>query len=141
VVYNGDIFTAQDYRKMSNRFKMVSSWMIGRGLLIDPFLPGDIKKISLPTNNEREARVRQFVEDLYLLYRKSKNDNLHAISVMKELWSNLAYSFDKPVKVFNFIKKTKSFDAYENAVKMVFNDFEWVGADGKKFRKNSENLD
>lgn len=137
IVYNGDIFTIEDFKNMSTRFQNVSSWMIGRGLLIDPFLPGDIKGITLPKNDDRKTKANQFVSDLYLAYRKSKNDSLHSISVMKELWSNMAYSFDHPKKVFNAIKKTKSFDAYEEAIKSVFEKFYWVGANGLNFNSNS----
>ena len=137
VVYNGDIFTTEDFKNMSSRFQNVSSWMIGRGLLIDPFLPGDIKGIVLPGKDKRKAKAYLFVTDLYLAYRKSKNDSLHSINVMKELWSNMAYSFDHPQKVFNAIKKTKSFDAYEEAIKSVFENFEWVGAGGLNFNSNA----
>ena len=109
--------------------------MIGRGLLNDPFLPGDIKGIDLPGCEERKAVIKNFVEHLYIAYRNNNNDNLHAISVMKELWSHMAQSFNNPVKVFNTIKKTRSFDAYEEEVKTVFDNFEWLGANNKFFTK------
>jgi len=135
VIYNGDIFTGNDFQKLSKRFHGISSWMIGRGLLIDPFLPGYIKGVDLPGDQERKAVIKHFVEDLYIAHRKSKNDNLHSISVMKELWSHLAYSFSNPQKAFNSIKKTRSFDAYEDGVNFVFENFEWLGAIGMKIKK------
>jgi hypothetical protein len=33
--------------------------------------------------------------------------------------------------VFKHIKKVQNFDAYENAVAIVFKEFEWVGSDKK----------
>jgi len=135
IIYNGDIFTADDFQKFSKRFHGISSWMIGRGLLIDPFLPGYIKGVDQPGDQERKAVIKHFVENLYIAYRKSKNDNLHSISVMKELWSHLAYSFNNPQKVFNSIKKTKTFDAYEDAVNYVFENFEWLGGYGMKINE------
>lgn len=133
-VYNGDIFSVADYEKYLAEFQDISCWMIGRGLLIDPFLPGDIKGIDLPGIEERKAWAKKFITELYLAYRKNKNDSLHSISVMKELWSNMSYAFNKPQKVFNAIKKTKSFDAYEDAVNHVFENFEWLGNNGMKFK-------
>lgn len=133
VVYNGDIFTVDDFKAFSNRFQNISSWMIGRGLLIDPFLPGDIKGIDLPGIEERKAWINKFITDLYLAYRKNKNDSLHSISMMKELWSNMSLAFDNPQKVFNAIKKSKSFDEYEEAVKHAFENYNWVGAQEMKY--------
>ena len=56
---------------------------------------------------------------------------------MKELWEYMSYSFDKPGKVFSKIKKAKSFDEYEDAVKKVFDDYQWVGSRAKQFSSSS----
>jgi len=125
VVYNGDIFTVQDFQKASFRFPEINAWMIGRGILIDPFLPEDIKGIANTWN--RKPVIRKFVDDLYYAYRKRMNDRLQAINVMKELWGYLSQSFDDPLKTFNTIKKTKTFDDYEDAVNRIFKLFEWQG--------------
>ena len=39
LVYNGDIFSRQDYLQKQNKFKSIESWMLGRGILMNPFLP------------------------------------------------------------------------------------------------------
>ncbi len=121
VVYNGDIFSAEDFRKAEQQFPEVKSWMLGRGLLRNPFLPGQIKGEAVPDNPL--PVLRRFTDDLYFSYRKNFNDSLRAINVMKELWSYLAFSFDNPGKVFGKIKKTKSFEAYEKAVNDVFEKY------------------
>ena len=38
IIYNGDICTLGDYKKLQNRFPNIDRWMIGRGLLKNPFL-------------------------------------------------------------------------------------------------------
>lgn len=131
VVYNGDIFSVSDFLEISNRFPEVNTWMIGRGILVDPFLPADINKLNLAI--DRKFMVRKFMDDLYFAYRKKLNDRLQSISVMKELWEYTAFSFDDPHKVFKLIKKTKSFDEYENAVLKVFQDFRWLGSGSGQF--------
>ena len=44
IYYNGDITSVEQYRLMVERFPMIDHWMIGRGLIADPFLPTMIKK-------------------------------------------------------------------------------------------------
>ncbi len=128
VVYNGDIFVKKDMDRFTSLFGPVEGWMIGRGLLVDPFLPGDIKCLTSAGENERKILIRRFVEDLYYAYRKTMNDRLHAIHIMKELWEYLAFGFDHPGKVFDGIKKTNTFDSYEEAVTKIFQNHDWKGA-------------
>ncbi|NOX86236.1 MAG: tRNA-dihydrouridine synthase family protein [Chlorobi bacterium] len=131
VIYNGDIFSLSDFLEMSERFPEINTWMIGRGILVDPLLPSLIKKEILP--GDPAHLIGKFIEDLYYAYRKKLNDRLQAISVMKELWEYMAFSFDDPHKVFKLIKRTNSFDEYEEAVSGVFRDFQWLGSDGRRF--------
>jgi len=125
VVYNGDIFSLNDFHQMDQKFSSVSTWMIGRGLLYNPFLPAEIKGIQITSG--RKEHIRRFMDDLYYSYRKHMNDNLSAISVLKEYWSYLSMSFNDPHKVFRLVKKVKSFDEYEEAVSLIFSEFEWSG--------------
>ena len=123
VVYNGDIFNPDDFELYRNRFKDVNRWMIGRGLLSDPFLSSDIKNKAMAAG--RHEYVRKYVNELYYNYRKAMNDRPQAINRMKELWSYLSQSFDFPGKVFGLVKKTKNFEEYENAVAKVFSIYHW----------------
>lgn len=127
LVYNGDIFSSEDYINFENNFKTINRWMIGRGLLRNPFLPAIIKNIEVPDNEGQKLYIYKFVTDLFLAYQKKMNGQAHVINVMKEYWSFLSYSFSNQQKVFNIIKKTKSPEEYENAVALVFKDFEWMG--------------
>lgn len=132
LIYNGDIFSVEDMEKFETQFLSVNSWMIGRGLLMDPFLPGDIKGVLIAVE-DRKVLIQKFMNELYLAYRKKMNNRLQAINVLKELWGFLKYSFEQPNKVFNRIKKCKSFDEYEQAVSDVFVNHEWLGSEGKQF--------
>ncbi len=128
-VYNGDIFSLSNFQKVSDRFPAINTWMIGRGLLSDPFLPAIIK--GLPIETDRPATIRQFIGKLYFAYRKQLNDNPAVLGILKEYWHYLAESFDNPHKVFKKLKKVKKFDEYEDAVDVVFGEYEWVGSEGK----------
>ena len=135
VVYNGDIFSGSDFTSYQNQLKSIDRFMIGRGLLVDPFLPIIIKNREAPELSEQKDIVYKFITDLYIAYRKKMNDKIQATSVLKELWGFMAYSFNAPHKVFNTIKKTKSFFEYEKAVADVFRDYEWVGSEGGLLKK------
>ena len=102
---------------------------------MDPFLPGDIKGFLF--EGDRKLKVQKFMNDLYLAYRKKMNNRLQAINVLKELWGFLCYSFEQQNKVFNRVKKCKSFEEYEQAVSDVFNNHEWLGSEGKQFISQS----
>jgi len=130
LTYNGDVFTCNDFERIDKQFNTINSFMIGRGLLWDPFLPAKIKGLSIVDN--KQEHIRQFINDLYFAYRKQMNDNLSAISVLKEYWSYLAMSFNDPHKVFKKLKKVNRFDEYEKAVDYVFEEFEWLGSGGSK---------
>ncbi len=136
VVYNGDIFSVTDFEILKSKLPDTNVWMIGRGLLVDPFLPSAISgSLTLSLEEQKEISYK-FIMDLYLAYRKKTNDGLQSISVLKELWSFMAYSFSEPKKVFNRIKKNQSFDDYEESVSFVFNNYDWVGSEKGLFRSN-----
>jgi len=129
VVYNGDIFSLNDFQRVSNHFPAINTWMIGRGLLSDPFLPAIIK--GLPIETDRQAAIRRFIDELYSAYRMQLNDNPAVLGILKEYWHYLAESFNNPHKVFKKLKKAKKFDEYETGVDAVFREYEWVGSEGK----------
>ena len=126
VVYNGDVFTVGNFNQISARFPGISTFMIGRGLLSDPFLPARIKGLPLPA--DEQEHIRHFIDELYHAYRRQKNDNLSVLGNLKEYWHYLAESFNDPHKVFKQVKKVNSFGEYEAAVSVVFSNYTWVGS-------------
>ncbi|KAF0202447.1 MAG: hypothetical protein FD170_1914 [Bacteroidetes bacterium] len=126
VVYNGDIFTDSDFEKFKSRFPEINLLMIGRGILSDPFLPSRIKGFELPSDPGKI--ISTFIDDLYMAYRKERDDNPSVLNAMKEYWAYLAESFDEPTKVFKKIKKAKNFETYDEAITLIFEDCKWVGA-------------
>jgi len=126
LAYNGDIFSVGEFERLNNHLPAINTWMIGRGLLSDPFLPAKIKGLPIPS--EHQKHIRRFIEDLYFGYRRQMNDNLATLGILKEYWKYLADSFDDPHQVFKNIKKVKSFEEYEDAVAFVFAEYKWVGS-------------
>jgi tRNA-dihydrouridine synthase len=135
VGYNGDIFTKNDFTNLTNNISRISFLMLGRGLLVDPFLPAHIKSIDIPNPEDQKEIIRKFIDDLYYERRKQHNDGLQTLGNMKEYWWYLSCSFDNPHKVFSLIKKKKNFEEYEDAVNRIFNDYNWLGQEADLFRK------
>lgn len=126
VVYNGDVFSLKDFQKINDHFPSVNTWMIGRGLLSDPFLPSIIKRLTVAAN--QQPTVKRFIDELYFAYRKQLNDNPAVLGILKEYWRYLALSFNDPHHVFKKLKKVNNFAEYEDAVAFIFDEYEWVGS-------------
>lgn len=127
VVYNGDIFSRGDFLENQRLFPQINRWMLGRGLLADPFLAADIKQQCTLEASERKEQVYRFITSLYLRRRKAKNDNPAILGRMKELWSYLHLSFSEPAEAWRSIRRASSFDDYEEAEANIFRNQQWKG--------------
>ena len=86
IVYSGDIFTVEDYNRLSERFPQVSAWMLGRGLLRNPFLAEEIKGQDIGDKRERFLNFYQdFIEKLLPIRGESGT-----LANLKELWHYFA---------------------------------------------------
>ena len=139
LVYNGDIFSVDSFmhiqgviagedRKSSIRRReasqsptLINSFMLGRGILANPFLAEEIRGGAYNAP-ERTERLHAYVLDLY-------GDRLHhaggspkVLGRMKELWSYLMNSFEEPQVVWRKIKKINALREYEEAVETIFKE-------------------
>ena len=118
VSYNGDICTLDDFNKLSERFPTLQRWMIGRGALTDPFLPGSIKGITVP--DDYLQIIKSFHDDLYNLYSQRLSGNSHLLGRMKAVWFYLAGSFPDNKKLLKKIQKTKNISNYRKLLDDIF---------------------
>lgn len=118
IAYNGDIFSKEDLNRFQKRFPSVHHWMIGRGLLYDPFLAARMKNILIPENSK--PVLYHYVTELYQSYRQKTEDRIAALHIMKEFWSYFSHSFAKPDQVFNQIKTCGTFAEYEGKIAEIF---------------------
>ncbi len=131
LVYNGDIFSREDYVLFNERFPEIKLLMIGRGVLTNPLLPSIIKELEQP--EEPAVAIHRFIEDLYLSYRSERDNNPSVLNAMKEYWAYLAESFDEPVRVFRKVRKAKTFGDYEEAISHIFDTYKWTGAGSRMY--------
>lgn len=116
VCYNGDIVTVQDYRAFTERFPGVKRIMVGRGLLRNPGLIGEIV-CQRPLDKQT---LRAFHDDLYEGYQSILFGDRNVLFKMKELWFYLIQIFSGHEKYAKKIRKAERLCAYEEAVTALF---------------------
>lgn len=117
--YNGDITSVTKFREMQERFPSIDHWMIGRGLIADPFLPSMIKKDTTEYPDNKMELFSAFHDTLYEGYSQSLSGPAHILLKMHHLWEYFSVIFSNPHKVMKKIKKTKNIRNYEIAVKEI----------------------
>lgn len=123
--YNGDIFSNDQMNQLQALMPDVHHFMLGRGLLADPFLAAEFKG---QTFCDKAAILKGFLEAIFEARLVETNYALTSLGRMKELWGYLRWSFDDPVNIWRLIRRTKTLDNYQEAVSKVFTEFEWKGA-------------
>ena len=93
VVYNGDITDLKGFRELSTRFPRIDSWMIGRGALSRPFLPGIIKS-GKDDIADKIAPFKAFYTDLFGRYQALLSGPGHLLDRMKGFWKYFAVGFE-----------------------------------------------
>ncbi len=139
LVYNGDIFDLSSYRLIARRVHPVAAFMIGRGVLRDPFLPADIRasledpSMHTVPQEERAGGVKLFMEDMFEAWQEILHGPAHVLDKMKELWSWLGPSFSGCDRERLAIKRSKTLDEYQNAQEALFERGHWapVGNDNQ----------
>jgi len=122
VVYNGDIASPDTFRKLRSRFPSVTRFMIGRGLLSDPFLAEAIQ-FGLSRPYEEKVRVLfAFHNDLLACYAKRLSGPSHLLNKMKEVWTYLGGFLEMSDRLRKRIKKARHMDRYHDAVNAFFDD-------------------
>lgn len=119
VTYNGDINSIHDFNILRARFPAVKSWMLGRGVISDPFLPGLIKgrSRSAPADS---ATFQHFHDSLYRHYGQKLFGPSHLINRMKGLWGYFAKGFQGGDKLLKKIYKVQNPTHYEEIVADFF---------------------
>jgi tRNA-dihydrouridine synthase len=117
VVYNGDICTAADGETLKTLFPGIRRWMIGRGLLADPFLA---ERLRGACGGCDPARVRAFLDELLAVACAESPGEKPVLGRMKELWGYLAASFCRDGMLVKRIRLCHRLDEYRRTVDQLF---------------------
>ena len=137
LVYNGDIFSVGSFGRIlgiindgpsrpstssgtsSGTCKTINQFMLGRGILANPFLAEEIRGGNMP---EKTERLHTYVIDLYEDRLCHAGGSPKVLGRMKELWSYLMNSFEDSQMVWRKIKKINALKEYEEAVETIFKE-------------------
>ncbi|WP_431166465.1 tRNA dihydrouridine synthase [Tenacibaculum halocynthiae] len=120
--YNGDITSVEGFKLMTERFPSITHFMIGRGLIADPFLPQMIKNNTTEYPTDRWQRFEAFHNEIYQQYDEALSGPTPIKMKMLGFWEYFSKSFSDPRKTYKKIKKAGNQKKYQVAVKEIFNN-------------------
>jgi tRNA-dihydrouridine synthase len=122
IYYNGDVTSVASYKTLQERFPTIDHWMIGRGLIADPFLPQMIKDNSFDYPEDRFERFRDFHDTLLSDYTEALSGDSHIILKMYHFWEYFVQALADTHKTLKKVKKAKTIDAYQDAVSALIDN-------------------
>lgn len=114
--YNGDIRTVAQFKKMRARFPTIAHFMIGRGLIADPFLPSMIKANTTEYPADRWETFRAFHNTIYEHYDAALSGPTPIKMKMQGFWEFFSQTTHNPQKVYKAIKKAGNPFKYQKTV-------------------------
>jgi tRNA-dihydrouridine synthase B len=126
VCYNGDIENLTFFQAVKNRFPEVHRFMLGRGLLANPFLCEMIKSGDPNTPNAIE-RIADFHTDVLSSYESTLHGDQPVLGKMKEFWTYQSIHLSNGRPFFKKLKKAQRLSSYKAIVSEFLADAQWMG--------------
>ncbi len=116
IVFSGDISDLDTFRQLKARFPVVNDWMIGRGALTNPFLPGLIRNGQpAPTTEEQRKKLYNFYDELFCELRDKLRRESSILGKLKDFWSYFSRWFTDDQKIFDSLAHQKSLHEFMSA--------------------------
>lgn len=139
ICYNGDVFTTQDYEILNRQVPGIPMVMLGRGILMQPWLCEELVALEQETSHtdsrrregvsvsydliqKKKQRLRQFHDLLYTGYQEIMSGDKNVLYKMKELWTYMIQSFSESEVYAKKIRKAETLGSYEIAVDALFRE-------------------
>ena len=119
IVYNGDINSIEDYHEFQQRFSKIENIMVGRGMLMNPFLPEEIMSGIETNHGRKQHQLIGFHEAIFKLY-ETETDPTNLLNKMQQFWIYFSWQFKDQRKALKKIKKLNSIIRYSEAVNENF---------------------
>ena len=115
LVYNGNIFSVEDFRAKQQKFPEISEWMLGRGILMNPFLPAEINNFEI----QSVEKLKEFHLLIFKYYSETMDNEGNVLNKMKQFWIYFSFNFSNQHKVLKTIKKTNNLNRYKSEVQKI----------------------
>jgi tRNA-dihydrouridine synthase B len=123
VCYNGDILTVTDLERIQKLVPQVDQFMIGRGIIQNPFLLAELRKKEL-NSGQKADKLRKFHNAIIEHCRQKYSGDLHMLKRLEELWEYHYLAFEDGRKIYKQVKKCKNLIQYEAVVYKAINEME-----------------
>lgn len=118
VCYNGDIFTPGEHQNIVSKYPYVENLMLGRGIIGNPALLGNIKK----TREANKAVFKSFHDTLFNDYLEVMRTEQYALSKMKEIWFYMIHIFEDNAQFADQIRRCLQLNDYQTIVESLFEE-------------------
>jgi tRNA-dihydrouridine synthase len=135
VCYNGDIDSLAFFQTLEAKFPNIGKFMLGRGLLANPFLCEQIKSGNPKTENA-VSRLKVFHDEVFANYQTVIDGEVPMLGKMKEFWAYPAQHLSIRLrataarqdgrKFLKKIKKCHRLATYHQIVDEFLSDAEWT---------------
>ena len=136
IVFSGDISDYKTYESLKTRYPQIDDWMLGRGVLTNPFLPKWIRAGKIENN---EGQIRQTLyhlhEELFCEIRDKIKRERPILNKMKDFWSYFARWFKNDEAIFSTLARMDNIDDFMEYLKKVFNEHPLSQAEGRTNRQ------
>ena len=116
LVYNGDLRTVADCLRLQARFPQISRWMLGRGLVANPFL---VESLRAGHDTRTLPRFLAWHDTLLSAIAADAPGEHALIGHLKELWTYLAPTFVGGDRLWNALKLTRTRAEFERVLALV----------------------
>ena len=116
MVFNGDILRYSQLAELQAKFPTVDKWMIGRGIIANPFLPEMILDKTDAYPEDTTPLFMKFHDELMENYGSQLSGDKHLLMKMASFWEYFATCFSDPHAIYKRVKKAKNMNGYYDAV-------------------------
>ncbi len=125
VCYNGDIKDLESFQGLAPYCIGTHRFMLGRGLLANPFLCEVIKSGNPVTENAIE-RLKKFHDEVLTNYQTVIDGDLPMLGKMKEFWAYPARHLSNGRKFFKKVKKCTRLATYQQIMDEYLAEATWT---------------
>lgn len=118
--YNGDLFSAADYENMREQFPQQDCVMLGRGLITNPGLAGEL----LGEEPMSREQLATFLDEVLRGYCSEMQGDRNVLFRLLEMWSYLGRMIPDSDKLQKKMRKAKSLSEYEYLAREMLTHYE-----------------
>jgi len=119
LVYNGDIHSYKQFQVLQQRFPTLGNWMLGRGLLYNPFLPQQIKEQQAALPDDWKNTFTAFLKELTGHFAETLSGDKHLLQRMYSYWEYFIALFPEDKRTLRSIKKARNSAEYWQALQII----------------------